>query len=96
MLILLELDKVSLCCSKRSYLIVHTTAVVVTCKNHKFPPLVPLVTTFPIIPESKLQQLNDQWRRLAIVTLLFDKEEDMEPEEYWGELFQVKDWASAC
>ena len=58
----------------------------------KFPSLVPLAATFPVITESKLQQLDDQWRRLAIVTLPFDKE-DMEPEEFWGKLFQVKDGA---
>ena len=51
----------------------------------KFPSLVPLAATFPVITESKLQQLDDQWRRLAFVTLPFDKE-DMEPEGFWGKL----------
>ncbi len=64
--------------------------------NHSmFPSLVPLAATFSIIPESMLQQLDDQWRRLAIINLPFDKE-DMEPEEFWGKLFQVKDGAGSA
>ena len=62
-------------------------------QHSKFPSLVPLASSFPnIISESNLQQLDDEWRKLVIVTLPFEAE-DMEPEEFWGKLLEVKDGA---
>uniref|UniRef100_A0A1X7VXS2 HAT C-terminal dimerisation domain-containing protein n=1 Tax=Amphimedon queenslandica TaxID=400682 RepID=A0A1X7VXS2_AMPQE len=59
----------------------------------KFPSLVPLVASFPnIIKESQIQQLDNEWRKLAIETLPFNKE-GMEPEEFWGKLLEVKNGA---
>ena len=50
----------------------------------KFPSLVPLAAKFlNIIPESRLQLLDNEWRKLSLVSLPFDSE-DMEPEEFWG------------
>ena len=52
--------------------------------HSKFPSLVPLASTFPnLIPSSKLQQLDNEWRK--ITTLPFDSE-GMEPEVFWGRL----------
>lgn len=41
-----------------------------------------------------LQTLDNEWRKLAIEILPFDKE-DMEPEEFWGKLSEVKDGAGS-
>ena len=50
----------------------------------KFPSLVPLASRFPnLIPISKLQQLDNEWRKLSFTTLPFDSE-GMEPEVFWG------------
>lgn len=47
----------------------------------KFQSLVPLAASFSnVIPESNLQQLDNEWRKLAIEELPFNKE-DMEPDE---------------
>ena len=52
----------------------------------KFPSLVPLASRFPnLIPISKLQQLDNEWRKLSFTTLPFDSE-GMEPEVFWGRL----------
>jgi hypothetical protein len=60
----------------------------------KFPSLVPLAVLFPnIIPESDLQKLDNEWRKLAI-GIPFDKE-GMEPEEFWGKLSEVTDGTSS-
>ena len=57
----------------------------------KFPSLVLLAVHFPnIIPESQLQTLDNQWRKLSYVNLPFDSE-DMDPEEFWGCLNKITD-----
>ena len=57
--------------------------------HSKFPSLVPLAASFPnIISDCDLQKLDDKWRKLAIATLPFEKE-DLEPEEFWGKLLEV-------
>ena len=46
----------------------------------------PLATIFPNkIPVSKLQQLDNKWRKLSLVSLPFDCE-DIDPEVFWGRL----------
>lgn len=64
--------------------------------NHsKFPSLVPLAAKFPnILLESKLQLLDNEWRKLSLVSLPFDSE-DMEPEEFWGQLNEITDGTGA-
>ena len=55
----------------------------------KFPSLVPLASRFPnLIPISKLQQLDNEWRKLSFTTLPFDSE-GMEPEVFWGRLGKI-------
>ena len=55
----------------------------------KFPSLVPLASRFPnLIPISKLQQLDNEWRKLYFTTLPFDSE-GMEPEVFWGRLGKI-------
>ena len=55
----------------------------------KFCSLVPLAINFPnIIPKSRPQALDGQWRKLSHVTLPF-KSEDKEPEEFWGRLDKI-------
>ena len=57
----------------------------------KFPSVVPLVIRFPnIVPEAKMQIHDDEWRKLSVEPLPFDHK-DMEPEEFWGTLSDVKD-----
>lgn len=57
----------------------------------KFPSLVPIASRFPnIISTSKLQKLDDKWRKLSLVTLPFEYE-DMDPELFWGELATISD-----
>ena len=57
----------------------------------KFPSLVPLATRFPnLILVSKLQQLDNEWHKLSLVSLLFDSE-GMDPEEFWGRLSKISD-----
>ena len=59
--------------------------------HEKFPSLVPLASRFPnLITASKLQTLDDEWRRLRLVTLSFEQTE-MAPEEFWGKLSAIKD-----
>lgn len=56
-----------------------------------FPSLAPLVSRFSfIIPESDIEILDGEWRRLSMVELPFDKT-DMGPEEYWSKLDNVTD-----
>ena len=63
--------------------------------HSKFPSLVPLAAKFPnIIPESRLQLLDNEWRKLFLVSLPFDSE-DMEPEEFWGRLNKIIDGTGA-
>ena len=55
----------------------------------KFPSLVPLASRFTnLIPISKLQQLDNEWRKLSFTTLPFDSE-GMEPEVFWGRLGKI-------
>lgn len=55
----------------------------------KFPSLIPLAIRFPnLMPEGKLQQLDNHWRNLRLVTLPFNKE-DMDPEVFWGRLSTI-------
>ena len=57
----------------------------------KFPSLVPLAANFPnIVSESQLQTLDNQWCRLAFISLPFQSD-DMEPEEFWGQLNKITD-----
>ena len=57
----------------------------------KFPSLVPLAANFPnIVSESQLQTLDNQWCRLAFISLPFQSD-DMEPEEFWGRLNKITD-----
>ena len=43
--------------------------------HSKFPSLVPLASRFlNLIPTSKLQQLDNEWRKLTFTTLPFDSE----------------------
>ena len=57
----------------------------------KFPSLVPLAANFPnIVSESQLQTLDNQWCRLAFISLPFQSD-DMEPEEFWGLLNKITD-----
>ena len=59
--------------------------------HSKFPSLVPLASKFPnIIPQSMLQQLDNEWRKLSLVSLPFDSE-DMDPEMFWGRLNKISD-----
>ena len=52
-------------------------------KHSEFPSLVPFAKRFPnFLQHSKIQLLDDKWRRLAIVSLPFEHE-DMEFEEFW-------------
>ena len=52
--------------------------------HSKFPSLILLASRFPnLIPTSKLQQLDNEWRKPSFTTLLFDSE-GMEPEVFWG------------
>ena len=61
----------------------------------KFPSLVPLAVRFPnIVPEAKLQTLDDKWRKLSVEPLPFDHE-DMEPEEFWRTLSTDKNGAGS-
>ena len=64
------------------------------CVSHsKFQSLVPLASSFPnLVPRSKLQMLDTEWRRLTINPLPFDNE-DMEPEEFWGRVSSITDGA---
>lgn len=56
-----------------------------------FPSLVALAARFPnIVPEQHLEQLDSEWRRLSLASLPFDKSE-MEPEEFWGAVDDIKD-----
>ena len=51
----------------------------------------PLAKRFPnFLPHSKIQLLDDEWRKLAIVSLPFE-DEDMEPEEFWERLSKLTD-----
>ena len=60
-------------------------------KHSEFPSLVPLATRFPnFLPPSKLQRLDDEWRRLGIGPLPFEHE-DMDPEEFWHRLSLISD-----
>lgn len=60
-------------------------------KHSEFPSLVPLAKRFSnFLPDSKIQLLDDEWCRLAIVTLPFEHE-DMEPEEFWESLSKIRD-----
>ena len=57
--------------------------------HSKFLSLVPLATSLPnLVPQSKLQVLDTEWRRLTINPLPFDHE-DMEPEEFWGRVSNI-------
>ena len=57
--------------------------------HSKFPLLVPLVSRFPnLIPISKLQQLDNEWRKLSFTTLPFDSE-GMDPEVFWGRVGKI-------
>ena len=57
----------------------------------KFPSLVPLAANFPnIVSESQLQTLDNQSRRLAFISLPFQSD-DVEPEEFWGQLNKITD-----
>ena len=54
--------------------------------HSKFLSLVPLASRFPnLIPTSKLQQLDNESRKLSFTTLPFDSE-GMGPEVFWGRL----------
>ena len=58
-----------------------------------FPSLVSLASTFPnIIPKSNLQKLENEWCKLVLDELPFETK-DMESEEFWSRLLQVKDGA---
>ena len=60
-------------------------------KHSEFPSLVPLANRFPnFLPDSKMQQLDNEWRKLSIVTLPFDYE-DMDPELFWERLSKITD-----
>ena len=55
------------------------------------PSLVPLASRFSnLVPESQLQQLDTEWRRLSLADLPFDKS-DMDPEEFWSKLDDLTD-----
>ena len=57
----------------------------------KFPSLVPLCSRFPnLVDQLKLQIIDNEWRRLKIVSLPFDQE-GMDPEEFWGRLSKIED-----
>ena len=60
-------------------------------KHSEYPSLVPLAQRFPnFVPDSKMQQLDDEWRKLTIVSLPFDHE-DMDPEEFFSRLNKLSD-----
>ena len=51
----------------------------------------PLAKRFPnFLPYSKIQLLDDEWHKLAIVSLPFEHE-DMELEEFWERLSKLTD-----
>ena len=51
-----------------------------------------LATRFPyLLPVSKLQQLDKEWRKLSLVPLPFD----MDPEAFWGRLSKIADGMEA-
>ena len=51
----------------------------------------PLAKRFPnFLPDSKMQLLDDEWRRLSIVSLPFEHE-DMETEVFWERLSWISD-----
>ena len=58
--------------------------------HSKFPSRVPIASRFPNITASKLQKLDDEWRRLSLVTLPFEHE-DMYPEMFLGKLATISD-----
>ena len=60
-----------------------------------FPSLVPLATRFPnLISVDKLQQLDNEWRKLSLVELPFDSQ-GMDPEVFWARLGKVTDGTGA-
>ena len=59
--------------------------------HSEFPSLVPLATRFPnFLHPSKIQRLDDEWRRLGIGPLPFEHT-DMDPEEFWHRMSQISD-----
>ena len=64
--------------------------------HSKFPSLVPLAAKFLniIIPESRLQLLDNEWHKLSLVSFPFESE-DTEPEEFWGRLNKTTDGTGA-
>ena len=56
-------------------------------KHSEFPSLVPLARRFPnFLPESQMQQLDNEWRKLSFISLPFDHE-DMDPEIFCEQSF---------
>ena len=76
--------------------IIHMLQVLDPDTSHSiFPSLVPLASRFPnLIPKEKLQQLDNEWRKLSFTKLLFDCEA-MDPEVFWGRLGVVSDGTGA-
>ena len=44
------------------------------------------------MPSSKLQILDNEWRLLGVVDFPFDHT-DMDPEEFWGKILEIKNCA---
>ena len=60
--------------------------------HSKFPSLVPLASRFPnLIPTSKLQQLDNEWRKLSFTPLPFDSE-GMGPESVLRKIRETSKW----
>lgn len=64
--------------------------------NHStHPSLVPLASKFPnIIATVQLQQLDNEWRKLTLVSLPFDYS-DMDPDIFWSRLAKISDGTGA-
>ena len=57
-----------------------------------FPSLSPLLSRFSnIISECNLEVLDGEWRRLSMVELPFDKQDMVDPEEFWSKLDDITD-----
>jgi len=60
-------------------------------KHSEYPLHVPLAKRFPnFLPDSKMQQLDNEWRRLSIVSLPFSYD-TMDPEEFFHRLSKISD-----
>ena len=63
------------------------------CSHREFPSLVPLAQKFPnLVPQGNVQQLDNEWRRMAFIELPFTHD-GMAVDEYWGKMATITDGA---